>query len=283
MEEIVKFKLDGEEVLAKAGETIWDVAFRKGNELPHLCHSGEIGYRPDGNCRACMVEIEGERTLAASCIRKPTENMVVKSTNPRSVKARKMVMELLLADQPEKSVAHDQSSHLFKTADVQDLSHSRFPRIESELVIPTDDSHSAMRVNLDACIHCGLCARACREVQVNDVIGMAGRGRTSQIVFDFADPMGNSTCVACGECVQACPTGALMPTSMVDENQIGDSRDFQEEIASVCPFCGVGCQISLKVGNNQIKYVDGHLGQPMNKGYASREGLGSITFPIPID
>lgn len=264
MEEVVKFNLDGEEVLAKASETIWDVAFRNGNELPHLCHSGEIGYRPDGNCRACMVEIEGERTLAASCIRKPTENMVVKSANPRSVKARKMVMELLLADQPEKPVAHDQSSHLFKTAELQDLTYSRFPRIESELVVSTDDSHSAMRVNLDACIHCGLCARACREVQVNDVIGMAGRGRTSQIVFDFADPMGNSTCVACGECVQACPTGALMPASIMDENQIGDSQDYQEEITSVCPFCGVGCQISLKIDNNQIKYVDGYLG-PANE------------------
>ena len=264
MGETVKFNLDGKEVVAKAGETIWDVAFRNGHEIPHLCHSGEIGYRPDGNCRACMVEIEGERTLAASCIRKPTDNMVVKSTNPRSLRARKMVMELLLADQPDVSVAHDKSSHLYKTAEYQGISASRFPKIESGLVVSTDGSHSAMRVNLDACIHCGLCARACREVQVNDVIGMAGRGRTSQIVFDFADPMGNSTCVACGECVQACPTGALMPATVLDEYEIGDSKDYQKEVTSVCPFCGVGCQVSLKIENNQIKYVDGHKG-PANE------------------
>ncbi len=264
MGETVKFNLDGKEVEAKAGETIWDVAFHNGHEIPHLCHSGEIGYRPDGNCRACMVEIEGERTLAASCVRKPTANMVVKSTNPRSVRARKMVMELLLADQPDIEAAHDKSSHLYKTAEYQDITVSRFPRIESELVVATDGSHSAMRVNLDACIHCSLCARACREVQVNDVIGMAGRGRTSQIVFDFADPMGNSTCVACGECVQACPTGALMPATVLDENEIGDSRGYQKEVTSVCPFCGVGCQVSLKVDNNQIKYVDGHMG-PANE------------------
>ncbi len=264
MEGGVKFNLDGAEVVAKEGETLWEVAYRNGNEIPHLCHSGETGYRPDGNCRACMVEIEGERVLAASCIRKPTESMVVKTKNVRSVKARKMVLELLMSDQPSLDIAHDKSSHLFKTAELQNINYSRFPQIESELVVQTDGSHSAMRVNLDACIHCGLCARACREVQVNDVIGMAGRGRTSQIVFDFADPMGNSTCVACGECVQACPTGALMPTSVLNENEVGDSKDYQKEVVSVCPFCGVGCQVSLKVDDNQIKYVDGHHG-PANE------------------
>ena len=84
--------------------------------------------------------------------------------------------------------------------------------------LPSPDfSHPAMRVALDACIQCNLCVRACREVQVNDVIGMAYRGHGSSIVFDFDDPMGESTCVACGECVQACPTGALMEASLVDE------------------------------------------------------------------
>ena len=78
-----------------------------------------------------------------------------------------------------------------------------------------------MAVNLDACIQCNLCVRACREVQVNDVIGMAYRGDNSKIVFDFDDPMGDSSCVACGECVQACPTGALMPASIVDKDGVG--------------------------------------------------------------
>ena len=84
-----------------------------------------------------------------------------------------------------------------------------------------DNSHVAMNVNLDACIHCNLCVRACREVQVNDVIGMGFRGRDAEIVFDLNDPMGDSTCVACGECVQACPTGALMPATVVDDAQTG--------------------------------------------------------------
>ncbi|MEM9139838.1 MAG: 2Fe-2S iron-sulfur cluster-binding protein, partial [Pseudomonadota bacterium] len=203
---LITFTLDGEEIQAEPGESIWEVAKRHGTKIPHLCHKDSKGYRSDGNCRACMVEIEGERTLAASCIRSPREGMVVNSQCDRADKARKMVMELLVADQPEREVAHDKSSHLWQMADIQGVSESRFPKIEETRVPFLDDSHVAMRVNLDACISCNLCVRACREVQVNDVIGMAGRGADSEIIFDMNDPMGNSTCVACGECVQACPT-----------------------------------------------------------------------------
>ena len=194
----VTFTLDGKTVTAAPGETIWEVSLREGKRIPHLCHSGQKGYRPDGNCRACMVEIDGERTLAASCIRTPSEVMVVKSESERADKARKMVMELPVSDQPERTEAHDSSSHLWQMADMQGVSDSRFPAMEKERIPLLDGSHVAMRVNLDACIHCNLCVRACREVQVNDVIGMAGRGHDAKIVFDFDDPMGQSTCVACG-------------------------------------------------------------------------------------
>ena len=120
-----------------------------------------------------------------------------------------------------------------------------------------------MRVNLDACIHCTLCVRACREVQVNDVIGMAGRGHDAKIVFDQDDPMGSSTCVACGECVQACPTGALMPASIMDTAGIGD-RSADRAVKSVCPFCGVGCQLTFHVKDEKIAYVTGAAG-PANE------------------
>tara|TARA_R110002049_G_scaffold2442_14_gene17882 strand:- start:497 stop:3007 length:2511 start_codon:yes stop_codon:yes gene_type:complete len=176
-----------------------------------------------------------------------------------------MVVEMLLADQPEREVAHDRSSHLWDEAEAQGLQASRLPTLELEHIPLLDDSHVAMRVNLDACIQCGLCVRACREVQVNDVIGMAGRGHDTWPVFDFDDPMGDSTCVACGECVQACPTGALMPATMVATDQVGDSRDFDTETKSICPFCGVGCQVSLKARAGRIVKVDGING-PANEG-----------------
>ena len=261
----ITFTLDGKSVEAEKGMTIWEVANGRGLVIPHLCHKPEPGYRSDGNCRACMVAIEGERTLAASCIREPSEGMVVTTDKPREVQARKMVMEMLVADQPERDVAHDKSSHLWDMAEAQGVSESRFPTMDAQHIPLLDSSHVAMSVNLDACIQCGLCVRACREVQVNDVIGMAGRGHNAYPVFDMDDPMGDSSCVACGECVQACPTGALMPATVTDENQVGDSADFDSEVKSVCPFCGVGCQISLKVKDNKVKFVEGING-PANEG-----------------
>ncbi|WP_281824423.1 formate dehydrogenase subunit alpha [Jannaschia rubra] len=265
MSETIRFTLDGETVEAAPGMTIWEVANGRGLVIPHLCHKPAPGYRPDGNCRACMVEIEGERVLAASCIREPLPGMVVTTDNARAKAARRMVVEMLMADQPERAAAHDRSSHLWATAEATGVTQSRLPTLEAERIPLLDDSHVAMRVNLDACIQCGLCVRACREVQVNDVIGMAGRGHDAWPVFDFDDPMGESTCVACGECVQACPTGALMPATMVDAAQEGDSAAFDREVQSVCPFCGVGCQISLKVRGDRVVKVDGVNG-PANEG-----------------
>ena len=265
MSDTIKFTLDGKEVEAQVGLTIWDVAHGRGLVIPHLCHKPAPGYRPDGNCRACMVEVEGERTLVASCIREPVEGMIVTTNSARAENARKMVVEMLLADQPEQAQAHDKSSHLWDMAALQGVSESRFPKLEEGRIPLLDDSHVAMSVNLDACIQCGLCVRACREVQVNDVIGMAGRGHDAYPSFDMADPMGSSTCVACGECVQACPTGALMPSSVVDDKQVGDSADFDDDVESICPFCGVGCQISLKIKDGKVKYVEGING-PANEG-----------------
>ena len=261
----ITFTLDGKAVTAMPGETIWEVANGRGLVIPHLCHKPQKGYRSDGNCRACMVAIDGERTLAASCIREPSDGMVVTTDQPREVQARRMVMEMLVTDQPKQEVAHDKSSHLWDMAAQQDVSSSGFPAQKKEHIPLLDDSHVAMSVNLDACIQCGLCVRACREVQVNDVIGMAGRGTNAYPVFDMDDPMGASSCVACGECVQACPTGALLPATVTDKNQVGDTADFDREVKSVCPFCGVGCQVSLKVKDDKVKFVEGING-PANEG-----------------
>ncbi len=256
----VNFTLDGRAVEAGPDETIWQVAEREAIDIPHLCWLPEPGYRADGNCRACMVEIEGERALAASCIRQPTEGMVVNTSNERAKTARKMVIELLMADQPERAKAHDPASRLWQTADDLDIAGSRFPNRSTP---SRDTSHPAMAVNLDACIHCNLCVRACREVQVNDVIGMAYRNNQAKIVFDMDDPMGASTCVACGECVQACPTGALMPAAMVDENQVGDV-EIDRTVDSVCPYCGVGCQITYHIRDDEVRQVTGRNG-PANE------------------
>ncbi|HRP25512.1 formate dehydrogenase subunit alpha [Thauera sp.] len=277
--------LDGVRVQAFLGETLWQVAKRAGERIPHLCFKDAPGYRADGNCRACMVEIEGERTLAASCIRPATPGMVVKSASSERVRAaREGVMELLLADQPARADSPDRASHFWEMVDLMaldidapDAPHSRLPQRRAAPT-PPDTSHTAMHVSLDACIECNLCVRACREVQVNDVIGLAHRGAASKIVFDFDDPMGDSTCVACGECVQACPTGALMPSRIVDQHGRGDSACADRKVDSVCPYCGVGCQLTYHVKHDKIVFVEGRNG-PSNENRLCVKGRFGFDYP----
>ncbi len=277
MSETIKFNLNGKDVEAAAGETIWQVANREGCEIPHLCYSPKPGYRADGNCRACMVEVEGERVLAASCIREAADGMVVKTNSDRAKSARTMVFEMLLADQPPRIKAHDPESVFWAWAGKMSIETSRLPVREKPAA---DTSHPAMAVNLDACIHCNLCVRACREVQVNDVIGMAGRGISSEIVFDMGDGMGMSTCVACGECVQACPTGALMAANLIDEKGVyGGGAD--KQVDSLCPYCGVGCQVTFHLKDGEILHVEGRDG-PANRNrlcVKGRFGFDYVSHP----
>ena len=248
----IEFTLDHQLVVGYFGESILDVARRYGIAVPHLCY--KEGYRPDGNCRACMVEIEGERVLAPACCRSPASSMNIQAASPRALAAQRMIVELLLSDMSPQSYSRE--SELDFWAKHLAVNSSRFsPRIQ-----PTaDNSHPAISVNLDACIQCTRCVRACREEQVNDVIGYAGRGMNSKIVFDFDDPMGDSSCVACGECVQACPTGALSPATgaaLVEPDK---------QVNSLCPYCGVGCQLIYDIKDDSILQAQGRDGPSNHK------------------
>ena len=216
-EKVVTFTLDGREVEAREGETIWQVAKREGIDDP----ASVLLARARLSRRRQLPRLHGRdrgRARAGGMLHPQAgrwhEGQV---SNQRAETARKMVFELLVSDQPERETSHDPASKFWDWADKMGIEAGRFP--EREKMPAPDRSHPAMAVNLDACIQCNLCVRACREVQVNDVIGMACRGHDEKIVFDFDDPMGKSTCVACGECVQACPTGALMPSSLVERGQ----------------------------------------------------------------
>jgi formate dehydrogenase major subunit len=250
MNKTIDFTLDGEEVSALEGETLIQTTQRLGKEIPHLCY--KEGLRSDGNCRACVVEIEGERTLAPSCCRSATAGMKVQTASERAVKSQKMVLELLKSDMPKQAESpYKLDSELDKW--VKKLKVGE-PRFESRIQPAADLSHPAIAVNMDACIQCTRCLRACREEQMNDVIGYANRGSHSEIVFDIADPMAASSCVACGECVQACPTGALMPANNVGL-EVADKT-----VNSTCPYCGVGCLIKYHVKDNKILYTEGRDG-----------------------
>jgi len=249
----VTFELNGRQVAALPHETLIEVAGREGIEIPRLCY--KEGYEAVGNCRSCMVEIDGERVLAPSCCRHPSQGMKVTTDSPRALASQKMVLELLLADMPE--AEYTRKNEVDVWAEKLGLGLSRFPRTRAQP--QRDDTHAAITVNLDACIQCTRCVRACRDEQVNDVIGLAFRGENAKIVFDQDDPMGASTCVACGECVQACPTGALMPARDVALT-VPD-----KQVDSVCPYCGVGCQLTYNIKDNKILFVEGRNG-PANLG-----------------
>lgn len=243
----IDFLLNGETVTAYEGETILQAAKRAGVKIPHLCYTKSL--RPDGNCRACMVEIEGERVLQPACVRVPTPAMKVNSNSARVLHSQRMVLELLQSDMAErKYTLHNKLDFWSQKLDVG------LPRFEARDNPAADNSHPAISVNLDACIQCTRCVRACREEQNNDVIGYARRGAESIIVFDIADAMGESSCVGCGECVQACPTGALMPAGGAGLQEIDKTVD------SVCPYCGVGCLLTYNIKDDRIVYVNGRDG-----------------------
>ncbi len=257
----IRFTLDGREVAAQPGETLLAVADRTGVSIPRLCH--QAGYRPDGNCRACVVEIAGERALAPSCCRVPSAGMEVRATSERARHSQKIVVELLLSDVHADAVdrPYRYDSELARWARELGLASSRFPARQA--APPADTSHPAITVRLDACIQCGRCVRACREEQANDVIGMAWRGEHAMTGVRRWRPAGDSTCVACGECVQACPTGACSRLA-------GDAARLAPErsVDSLCPYCGVGCQVTLPRARRRDRLHEGRDGPGTRSGCA---------------
>jgi formate dehydrogenase major subunit len=237
----IAFTLDGRAVAAQPGETLIEVARREGVDIPHLCWTP--GLAPAGNCRACVVEVDGERTLAASCCRQPTTGMKVQTASARARASQRLVLELLQSDMPE--ARHTRDSEVDQWSARLEVGLPRFPARPAQAEPAADLSHPAIAVNLDACIQCTRCLRACRDEQANDVIGLALRGPHAKIVFDMDDALGASTCVACGECVQACPTGALSPARDVALQPV------TRQVDSVCPYCGVGCQLTYHVADSQ--------------------------------
>ncbi len=252
----VTLSIDGREVTARAGSTIWEAAKGAGIEIPVLCHDER--YDPVGMCRMCVVDVGG-RVYAASCVRPAEDGMDVRTATPDLERNRAMLTRLLVADQPPPEDDPKEAT----TGDNELLALARRYGVQRSNGLPVgtgrgeDHSNPVIAIDHDACILCDRCVRACDDIQGNDVIGRSGKGYTSRIAFDLDDPMGESTCVTCGECVAACPTGAIVNKPIRDVPI--RPRSQLESVDTVCPYCGVGCALTYHVDQqrNAIAFADG--------------------------
>ena len=248
----ISLTIDGHEVEVSEGTTIFDAAQSNGATIPTLCHDPKL--RPVGVCRMCVVEVEGERSLAASCIREVHSGMVVRTHGGKIDRCRSGLTQLLLAEQPPSSAREATTGNDLLYALAREQGVER-PGHQSPAERPCDDSSPVIAVDHQACILCDRCIRACNEVQHNLVMGRTGKGHETRIGFDFDAPMGESTCVSCGECAAACPTGALTEKSF----DLLEPRKELDAVDSVCPYCGVGCAIRYHAdrAQNRIQYAEG--------------------------
>jgi len=264
----MNLSINGKSMSVATGTTIYDAAMRAGIDIPALCHHPKMA--PVGVCRMCVVDVGG-RVLAASCVRPCEEGMTVETHSPKVEKQRRMLTALLLADHPvpcakERTTGDDELDALgrryglmdgLKSADgARRLLNLQSP-ISNQESWPQDVSSPVILVDHQACILCDRCIRACDDIQVNEVIGRTGKGYGTRIGFDLDNPMGESTCVSCGECVASCPTGALTNKSIFLPIV---PRTEMKSIDSVCPYCGVGCATTFFARDDKIVMAEGRSG-----------------------
>jgi formate dehydrogenase major subunit len=277
--ESVPLTIDGRSVLARAGQTIWEAAREAGIEIPTLCHTPRL--HPVGVCRMCVVDVGG-RTLAASCVRAVEPGLAVQTGTERVERSRRVLVELLMSDHEapcarERTTGDCELEALARRYGVPPpVASPRAAGAPSPAAAPPatvgpsplrdlprghgrpcDLSSPVIAVDHQACILCDRCVRACDDIQSNEVIGRTGKGYGARIAFDLDLPMGESTCVSCGECAAACPTGALTNRTLAAPIQ---PKRALRPVQTVCPYCGVGCSLTyhVDVAANQIAYAEGN-------------------------
>jgi formate dehydrogenase major subunit len=272
----VTLEIDGRDVTVAEGTTIWDAARGAEIAIPTLCHTP--GLEPVGVCRICAVEVEGARTLVAACVRAVEPGMVVRTATARVERSRGLLTELLMSEQPAESPKQRTTGddQLFALAR-RTAGKRRLPPGRAR---PRDASSQVIAVDHQACILCDRCIRACDDVQHNDVIGRTGKGYAARIGFDLDVGMGESSCVSCGECVAACPTGALTNKTISAPIR---PRGELTAVDTVCPYCGVGCALTYHVDRaaNRVSFAEGRE-SPGSRGrlcVKGRYGFDYVSHP----
>lgn len=270
----MKITIDGGAVEAQPGQTVLEAARAHGIRIPALCYHRKTGCA--GRCRICVVEVEGQRGLSASCTLPARDGMVVRTTTPDVLEARRMVVNLLLSNGEHNCLACEKNGECELQNAAYELGIEAPAFVVQGTPMPVDDSSEMITKDGRKCIQCGRCVAACHNVVVNEVLAVGGRAFDSRIVCDDDRPMAESTCVQCGECRQLCPVGAL-----VDKKAVGKGRPWDlEKVDTTCPYCGVGCQVTLHVdrARNRIAKVTGRE-VPPNDGMLCVKGRYAYEFP----
>jgi predicted molibdopterin-dependent oxidoreductase YjgC len=269
----IRLTIDGKEVTTAAGNTILMAAMQAGIHIPTLCYHPSLPIA--GACRACVVEVEGRPNLVASCATPAAKDMVVHTGSERVLQARRLVLQLLLAGGDHNCLTCQANG----ACELQDLAYElgveslEFP-VDSP-GYPKDDSNAMIERDLNKCILCGRCVRACNDVQVNEVIDFGYRGKRAKIITAWDKPYGESNCVFCGACVSVCPTGAL-----IEAQAKFQGRPWQlQKVRTTCVYCGTGCQLDLNVLNGRIvKVTPDYRHGPPNTGSLCVKGRFGYDF-----
>ena len=247
---IVELTVDGKEVRVTEGSTILDACRRLGVETPTLCYGDTL--TPVNVCRVCVVEVEGARTLVPACSRKVEAGMVVHTDSERVRTSRRLVLELL-GSSVDLSLAPDALAYI----DAYDAKPDRFGPDAATVAQDVKIDNDLYVRDYSRCILCYKCVEACGDDHQNTfAIAVAGRGFASHISTELDVALPESACVYCGNCIAVCPTGALMSKAEYDKRQAGTWDEGNETVvATVCPYCGVGCNLELHVQENEIVNV----------------------------
>ncbi|HAE61442.1 MAG TPA: formate dehydrogenase subunit alpha [Eubacteriaceae bacterium] len=248
---MIKLSIDDNQVEVKKGTTVLEAAKILGIKIPTLCHHPHLDPSLGGSCRMCLVEVEGMKALSPSCALPVAEGMAVKTKSKRVIQGRRMVLDLILSRHPLDCMTCVSAGN----CKLQDycfeygIKDSRF-RSGDEKNYPIDQSNKFYFFDKNKCILCGKCTRICSELQHTYAITMSGRGFDTHVSPPFEDPLSESTCVSCGNCVSACPVGALVSRRTERFRYWETNR-----VKTTCAYCGVGCQMELLVKDNKVVEV----------------------------
>src|SRR5271165_6375476 len=285
---LVDLVIDGKAVRVPAGTSVFDAARMNGVAIPTLCHLQN--ETPVGVCRLCLVDT-GARVLAASCVRPCDPGMKVSTSSEKVLAARKTVLELLMSDHPTPCARqqHSGDCELETHAHAAGITQARFAK--RSVARGRDESSLAIAVDHDACILCDRCIRGCDEIKNNFVLGRMGKGYSAGIAFDLNSPMGDSTCVSCGECMVSCPTGALTNKGVVG-TAIAAGRDAQsltaDELHRLPVFAGVsgtflelnrGAIVKRRYRKGDVICREGEFG---STAFYILEGKAQVAIATPI-